>query len=246
MDKVYLLTGGTSEMGMALLKRLLAHGGPNDHYLVHGHGDLAEAEALAVDYPGQIETFDVDLSDTGAMHAFVDSINARYETITHFAHLPARSMRYIPFMEMDVDRFHSDWQLQLDSAIHICKAVLPKMAKAGYGRVAFMSTSILMGAPPSGTTAYTMVKGAIYAFAKSLASEYGRYNVTVNCVAPAMVDTKFVAQAPAEVKQMMTDTNPMGRLGTPDDVAPAFEFLLSDDARYITGILLPVTGGFDM
>lgn len=245
MANVYLITGGSSEMGTALLRQLLAHENSDDRFLIHGCGDLAAIEELARAHPGQITTYDVDLADEDAQRAFVREIEGQ-EQVTHFVHLPARNILYINFDEMDIDRFHTDVRLQLDSALYLCKVVLPKMVKAGGGRVVFMTTSILMGAPPAGTTAYTMAKGALYALAKGLASEYGQHGITVNCVAPAMVKTKFVSKAPPDVVQMMIDTNPMRRLGTPDDIAPALEFLLSEGARYITGINLPVTGGFDM
>lgn len=246
MKNVYLITGGSSEMGTASLKRLLANGSPDDRYIIHGYSALDGIKSIASAHPGQIETYSVDLSDPAAMQAFVEEIDKKYPVITHYAHLPARNILYANFDEIDVERFHSDMRLQLDSAIQLCKMILPKMVKNGSGRVVLMSTSILMGAPPSGTTSYTMTKGAIDALAKGLASEYGKYNITVNCIAPAMIKTKFVSKAPPEVVKMMIKTNPMERLGTPDDVAPAVEFLFSEGARYITGINLPVTGGFDM
>ncbi|MCD8110541.1 MAG: SDR family oxidoreductase [Clostridiales bacterium] len=246
MKNVYLITGGTSEMGIALLKRLLLHGNSEDQYIIQGYKNLQVLEEFELKYPNQIDKYSLDLSDVYAMTAFVESMKEKYPLITHFAHLPARNILYVNFEEMNVERFHSDMQLQLDSAIYLCKMLLPKMVKNHYGRIVFMLTSILMGTPPCGTSAYTMIKGAIYSLAKSLASEYAKHNITVNCISPSMIDTKFVAEAPKEVVKMMTETNPMLRLGMPDDVSPGIEFLFSEESRYITGINLPVTGGFDM
>lgn len=243
MRNVYLITGGTSEIGVSLLRQLLLHGNSEDRYIIQGYRNLHVLEEFELKYPDQIDKYSVDLSDFYEMTKFVQNIEDKYPLITHFAHLPARNILYVNFEEMSMERFHSDMQLQLDSAIYLCKTILPKMVKNNFGRVVFMASSILMGTPPCGTSAYTMIKGAICSLAKSLAAEYAKHNITVNCISPSMINTKFVAQASKEMMKMMTETNPMLRLGMPDDVGPGIEFLFSEEARYITGANLPITGG---
>ena len=76
-----------------------------------------------------------------------------------------------------------------------------------------------------------------------LAVEYARFGVTVNCVAPSMMETHFLKDTPDLIVQAAAADNPMGRNATPEDVAPAMAFLLSEEARFITGVTLPVTGG---
>ena len=117
------------------------------------------------------------------------------------------------------------------------------MAKAKKGRVLFMLTSYLLGLPPKNTAAYIMVKSALGGLAKSLAADYAPYGVTVNCVAPSMMETKFLADTSDLIVQASAEANPMGRNATPADVVPAMAFLLSDEAGFITGVTLPITGG---
>ena len=127
--------------------------------------------------------------------------------------------------------------------VKICKTFVPKMAKAKRGRVLFMLTSYLLGMPPKNTAAYVMAKSALAGLAKSLAADYASFGVTVNCVAPSMMETKFLAETSDLIVQASAEANPMGRNARPSDVVPAMAFLLSDEAGFITGVTLPITGG---
>ena len=162
---------------------------------------------------------------------------------THFVHLPALPVVNAKFKAFDEARFQKDWEIQVHSAVKLCKAVLPAMSKAKFGRVLFIQTSYTIGCPPKNTAAYVMNKSAIGGLVKSLAVEYARFGITVNCVAPSMMETHFLKDTPDLIVQAAAADNPMSRNATPEDVAPAMAFLLSEEARFITGITLPVTGG---
>ena len=88
-----------------------------------------------------------------------------------------------------------------------------------------------------------MAKSAIGGLVKSLAVEYAQYGITVNCVAPSMMETRFLADTPDLIVQASAADNPMGRNARVSDVVPAMAFLLSEDAGFITGVTLPITGG---
>ena len=88
-----------------------------------------------------------------------------------------------------------------------------------------------------------MVKSMLGGFARSLAIEYAQYGITVNCVAPSMMETKFLADTSDLIVQAAAEANPMGRNAQVSDVVPAMAFLLSDEAGFITGAVLPITGG---
>ena len=213
MAYTYLITGATSDVGRTLIERLL-HNAPADTLvLAQGCGDLAKMAELCRRYPGQLRTYDVDLSDRAKVDAF------------------------------DQRRFDLDLEIEVHSAVCICKAVLPAMARAKFGRVLFIQTSYTIGCPPKNTAAYVMAKSAIGGLVKSLAVEYAKFGVTVNCVAPSMMETHFLKDTPDLIVQAAAEDNPMGRNATPADVVPAMAFLLSDEAGFITGVTLPVTGG---
>ncbi|MDL2219201.1 SDR family oxidoreductase [Ruminococcaceae bacterium OttesenSCG-928-O06] len=239
----WLITGASSDVGLLLLRRLLAKAGEADRFVAQGFGDLAGIAPLVQEYPGRIQTLDVNLADAAALPAFLRMVEQTAPPLTHFVHLPALPVVNTKFKNFDEARFTMDMQVQVHSAAAICRRFLPAMAKARYGRVLFMLTSYILGTPPRNTAAYVAAKQALYGLAKALAADYAPSGVTVNCVAPSMMETKFLADTPQLIVQAAAEANPMGRNATPADVVPAMEFLLSDEAAFITGVVLPITGG---
>ena len=106
-----------------------------------------------------------------------------------------------------------------------------------------MQSSYALGAPPKNVSAYVVAKSALGGLAKSLAVEYAASGITVNMVAPCMMETRFLADTPDLIVQAAAASNPMGRNARVEDVVPAMEFLLSEEAGFITGVSLPITGG---
>lgn len=243
MANTYLITGATSDVGALLMRRILENGAPGDTIVAQGHGDLSFIAPLAMEYKGRIRTFDVNMTDPGAVDVFIDNVEGMVGVPTHFIHLPALRVVNAKFKNFDPERVQLDMQLQVNSAAAICRRFAPAMAKAGFGRILFMLTSYIMGMPPKNTAAYVMAKEALHGLAKSLAADYAGKGVTVNCVAPSMMETKFLADTPHLVVQMAAEQNPMGRNATPEDVVPAMAFLLGEEAAFITGVVLPITGG---
>lgn len=242
MSYTYLITGATSDVGRALIARLLA-GVPDALVLAQGCGDLDKLAPLCQRFPGQIRPFDVDLSDRAKVDTFMQLLDTSAPAPTHFIHLPALPVINAKFKAFDQTRFDKDLEIQIHSAIRICRTVVPAMARAKFGRLLFIQTSYTIGCPPKNTAAYVMAKSAIGGLVKSLAAEYAKFGVTVNCVAPSMMETNFLKDTPDLIVQAAAADNPMGRNATPDDVVPAMAFLLSDEAGFITGVTLPVTGG---
>lgn len=243
MPNTYLITGATSDVGRLLIENLFSHGGPDDIVIAQGCGDLSILAPLAAQYKGRLKTFDVDLTDENSRPIFIAAIEKGFGCPTHFVHLPALRVVNTKFKNFDEQRFLLDMQVQVGSAAAICKQFLPQMAKRKRGRVLFMLTSYVIGIPPKNTAAYVMAKEALHGLAKSLSADYAPYGVTVNCVAPSMMETKFLADTPSLIVEMAAEANPRKRNATPADVVPAMEFLLSDGADFITGVVLPITGG---
>ena len=242
MSYTYLITGATSDVGAALIRRLLADR-PDATVLAQGCGDVQKLAPLCAEFEGRIRPFDVDLSDPYKVDTFVQVLQTGCPPPTHLIHLPALPVINTKFKAFDETRFAKDMEIQVHSAVKLCKAVLPAMSKAKFGRVLFIQTSYTIGCPPKFTAAYVMAKSALAGLVKSLAVEYARFGVTVNCVAPSMMETNFLKDTPELVVQAAAAENPMGRNATPADVVPAMAFLLSDEAGFITGVTLPVTGG---
>ena len=169
MANVYLITGCTSDVGTALVRRILKQG---DIVIAQGRGDLDKLAPLCAEFPGCIHTYDVDLSSAEQVDIFIKLIGEKHPLPTHIVHLPALPVVNAKFKNFDEARFMLDMNVQVMSIVKICKAFLPKMAKARCGRVLFIQTSYTIGCPPKNTAAYVMAKSCIGGLVKSLAVEY--------------------------------------------------------------------------
>jgi 2-hydroxycyclohexanecarboxyl-CoA dehydrogenase len=153
-----------------------------------------------------------------------------------------------PFLESN----ESDWDkviaINLYGTLHCCKAVLPAMVAQGYGKVVNIGSDAgRVGS--SGEAVYSAAKGGIIAFTKTLARELARYKINVNCVCPGPADTPLFAEIGAEnpkLREALQKAIPFRRLARPEDLANAVAFLASDEAEYITGQTLSVSGGLTM
>lgn len=243
MNNLYLITGASSDIGVALIDRLLSNSDKSDRILAQGQANLCNLQPLQEKFPEQIITMQTDLSNPDALEPFIAEIEKYGTCPTHFVHLPALRALNTKFKNFDIDRFMLDMQVQTYSAAAICKTFAPRMAKQKNGRILFMLTSYIIGTPPKNMAAYIMAKEALHGLAKSLAVDYASFGVTVNCVAPSMIETKFLTDTPDLIVQAAAEANPMKRNATPADVVPAMAFLLGEEASYITGAVLPITGG---
>ncbi|HTS23313.1 MAG TPA: 3-oxoacyl-ACP reductase FabG [Casimicrobiaceae bacterium] len=133
----------------------------------------------------------------------------------------------------------------LKSVYRLSKAVLRGMMKARRGRIVNVG-SVVGASGNAGQTNYAAAKAALIGFTKSLAQEIGSRNITVNCVAPGFIDTDMTRALAEAQRAKLTERIPLGRLGTPEDVAHAVRFLASPEAGYITGATLHVNGGLYM
>ncbi len=142
-----------------------------------------------------------------------------------------------------------DWnvvlQVNLNGTFNCTKAVLQAMTKQRYGRI--VNIASIVGAMGNvGQANYAASKAAVIGFTKTVGREYASRNITVNAVAPGFIDTAMTHGLPAEVKDALQKQIPLGRLGTPADIAAAVRFLVSEEAAYITGHVLHVNGGMLM
>ena len=142
-----------------------------------------------------------------------------------------------------------DWnlvlQVNLNGTFNCTKAVLQPMTKQRYGRIVNIA-SIVGVIGNAGQANYSASKAAVIGFTKTVGREYASRNVTVNAVAPGFIDTAMTHGLSGDVKETMMKQIPLGRLGTPADIAAAVRFLVSEEAAYITGHVLHVNGGMLM
>ncbi len=236
MNESYLIIGASSDIGVALIKTLPK----NCEITAHFSKSEGELSALKEEYEN-LSTIKADLTKIEEIEKFTASIADK--VFSHFVFLPALRVINAKFSKFDTLRFGADINLQIHSAVEISKAVLPKMAKAKFGRVLFMLTSYIVGVPPKNTTSYVAVKSALKGIMRSLATDYAASGVTVNAVSPYMIETKFLADTSHLVIEASAMGNPMKRNATIDDVVNGMQFFLSEQSSFITGVNLPINGG---
>ena len=146
---------------------------------------------------------------------------------------------------MDFEQWNAVIQTNLASCFNTCRAVIDSMREKGFGRIVNIG-SINGQAGQYGQVNYAAAKSGIHGFTKALAQEGAAKGVTVNAIAPGYVDTEMVRAVPEEVLKKIVAKIPVGRLGTPEDIARSVLFLIGDEAGFITGSTLSVNGGQHM
>lgn len=148
-------------------------------------------------------------------------------------------------MRMDEQAWQNVIDVNLTSVYRLSKRAMKGMMKARNGRIINI-TSVVASMGNAGQTNYAATKAGVEGFTRSLAREIGSRQVTVNCVAPGLIETDMTDELDERLINAMIDAVPLGRLGRPEDVAAAVSFLASEEANYITGTVLAVNGGMYM
>jgi NAD(P)-dependent dehydrogenase (short-subunit alcohol dehydrogenase family) len=235
-----LVTGGAKGIGAAISRRLAAEGAD----VTIGDIDVDGAAEVA----GEIgaRSMRLDVTDDDSARAAVDAVG-RLDILVNNAGMDEFGF----FTETDPEQWGRIVGVNLGGVFACTHAALPGMQKAGYGRiVSIASEAGRVGS--KGSAVYSAAKGGVIAFMKTIARENARYGITANSIAPGPIDTPLLRSALefGELGQKVVDTmkgaTQMRRLGEPDEVAAAVAFLASDDASYVTGETLGVSGGLGM
>lgn len=237
--KVALVTGASRGIGRAIALQLAARGA---FVVATARGDNARGTVEAITAAGgRGEALGLEVTDADAAVAAVQGVVSAHGRLDILV-----SNAGITRDQLMLRMKRSDWDeviaTNLTAAFVICQAALKPMIRQRAGRIVAIS-SVVGQMGNAGQANYAASKAGLIGFCKSLAREVGSRHVTVNVVAPGFVATDMTNAVPAETQQQWAAQIPMGRLGTPDDIASAVCFLASDEASYITGQVLAVNGG---
>ena len=242
-----MITGAASGIGKAIAEKMSAQGA--EVYLLDRDSTQGEALAATLSAAGHKAHYrDCDVTDTAATGALLESIGAANQIdilvnnagVAHVGNLENTS-------ETDLDRLY---QVNIKGVYNCSKAAIAFMKQKG--GVILNLASIAASTGIADRFAYSMTKGAVRAMTYSIAKDYVSYGIRCNCISPARIHTPFVdgfiaknyPGQEAEMFEKLSKTQPIGRMGTPEEVADFAAFLCSDKASFLTGTDYPIDGGF--
>lgn len=248
-DKVVVVTGGGGGIGSATCERFGEEGA---HVVVADiKAEAAQAVADRITAAGgKASPMVVDLTDPQAVLAAVEKVEAEIGPIDVLVNNAGWDL-FVPFLKSEPDYWSKLIDINLKSVLNITHPVVAKMAERKSGRVVSVaSDAARVGS--SGESVYAACKAGVIAFSKTLAREHARQGLTFNCVCPGVTDTPMLdsfmeaAGNKEKLREAFTKAVPLGRLGRPEDLPGAILFFASDDAAFITGQVISVSGGLTM
>jgi NAD(P)-dependent dehydrogenase (short-subunit alcohol dehydrogenase family) len=246
MSRVAVVTGAAEGAGQGIAARLA-----NDGYKVAAldwQGEKMEQTAAEIAAKGgTILPLQVDISDRAAIDAAYAKTRATFGPI-EIVVANAGISNMIPTLELDIASWDKMIAVNLTGTFHTIQAALADMVAAKYGRIVTIASSSAQSGAPA-MAHYVASKGGVIGLTKAIAREFAAQNITCNTIPPTIIDTPMAHHEAGQMGgaekflEMATAMVPLGRAGTPDDIAGVVAFLISDDASYITGQIIGVNGG---
>lgn len=247
--RVAIITGGGGGIGGAVCRRFAAEGASVAVFDVNGEAAAAVGDAIA-EAGGTALAVTADITDLAAVTAAVEATANKLGAIAILVNNAGWDL-FCPFLKTEPAFWRKVIDINLVGALNMHFAVLPGMVERGYGRVVNVaSDAARVGS--SGESVYAACKAGLLGFSKTLAREHARQAITVNVVCPGPTDTALFAGYaegagnPEKLREAMRRAIPLGRIGNPDDLSGTIAFLASDDAAYVTGQVISVSGGLTM
>lgn len=239
---VALVTGGSRGIG-AEIARELGRRGIRVGIVYLNSGDAARLVAGEIQAAGSdAVALQGDVREPDAVTEILQAVASRWGRLDYLVNAAVGELHQRPTEDLAWDDFLRHLQTQLRAPFELCRAALPMLRVQG-GSVVNVLTQAVHGAPPSQMADYVAAKHALLGLSRSLAAEWAKYNIRVNTVSPGLTQTDLTQHYNERIFKMEAARTPLKRIAVPSDVARAVAFLLGDDAGFITGVDLPITGG---
>lgn len=244
MNKVYLITGASSEVGVAYIKKLDVLASEKVTVIAHYANNKSGLEELQKELVNvELHMVQADLSLVDGANKICTFIKEQGLEVTHVLHLAASAFSHVKIKKWDEEKVGKEMQIQFFSFASMMKEILPKMTKTGYGRVCVMLSSYVLGTPPKFMSDYIAIKSALLGYVKAAAVEYGDKGVCINGISPNMMETKFLQNIDEKIVQMVAESSALKRNVRVEETVSGIVYLLSDEASYVNGANLNLSGG---
>ena len=238
-NKKILITGATGGIGNSLVRKFLSLNGK----IAATGTNMEKLDNLQKEFP-KIITQKFDISNHSKIEEFIENVSSKLDGIDISINNAGITMDNLS-LRMKDEEWKKVIDVNLSSTFYLCKYAIKKMLRSKYGRIVNI-TSIVGHTGNLGQSNYSASKAGIVAMSKSLAIEYAKKNITINCVSPGFIQTKMTDKISENIKATLTSRIPMNKLGSGEDVSNTVAFLSSDSASYITGETIHVNGGMYM
>ncbi len=245
-ERVVIVTGGSSGIGYAAAEELLDAGA--SVMIAARNAKRGEAAAEALSEKGNVAFTQCDITNLDDVQALVAATLETYGQINHLVNSAGYEGTVANTVECSEENFEAVVSSNLYGSWYLMKTVIPELLNAGGGSIVNVSSVIGVIAFP-GLPAYTASKAAMIGLSKTTALEYATQNIRVNVVAPGSIRTPMYERfsgGTAEAEAAMASFHPIGRIGEAPEVSSAILWLLSDEASFVTGHVMPVAGGWEV
>jgi 3-oxoacyl-[acyl-carrier protein] reductase/pyridoxal 4-dehydrogenase len=235
-NRVAIVTGAGQGIGRAIAEKLSQEGAS----VVVADINADTATKTAADIGGLAHTVDVSSEEqvAGLVSATI-STHGKVDILVNDAAI----VPFVPWDDLDFVEWRRIMSVNLDGVFLTSRAVYPHMKEAGYGRIVNIASNVILAGTPN-LAHYVAAKGGVFGFTRALATELGRYGITVNAVAPGLTASEGVLAGPhADAFDFVMSLQAIPRRGIPADIAPAVAFLASEEASWVTGTMIVADGG---
>jgi NAD(P)-dependent dehydrogenase (short-subunit alcohol dehydrogenase family) len=239
--KVAIVTGGAQGIGRSIALSLADQGAQVSIVDIL----VDEARSVCDEIGPKAQTYEADLAKVTEINKVVNEIisdHGKIDVLVNNAGICPR-LRFIDSTEEDWDNLNN---VNAKSQYFMMQAVCPHMKKQGGGRIINMASSSGRIGSMNNASIYSGTKGSVIMFSKAVAREVAKDGILINCIAPGLIATPLITDLPQNQLDILYTQIPLGRLGEPKEVASVVTFLASDEASYLTGAVIDVTGGWQM
>ena len=237
MAKTVLITGASGGIGLRIAKSLISSG---FNMVLQGNRNMEALMALQELHPDRVRVVSADISSMDGIVLVVQAA-ADCDAVLHCAGIPSAGISW----KVSTEEFRKVNAVNYEAPFFLSQGIIPSMRKKNWGRIVFFSSIVAQTGIP-GTTAYSASKSALFGLTRTLASELGANNITVNCIAPGYMDEGMIREIPEAMRAEIIAKTPVAKLSDSDGIVKLVELLLSDEANSITGQVLSVNGGLGM